>query len=175
MKLDDILSTAGKYKRRKRIGRGTGSGHGKTSGRGHKGYGARAGAKCRAGYEGGQTPMLSRIPKRGFNNFNFRKEFQIVNLADLEEAFDDGARVDAETLRQAGLIDAAGKAVKILGDGELKKKFTVVADKFSTSAAEKIAQAGGTVEVIPPKAPKPKGKSKAAKAREAAEDTKEKS
>lgn len=160
MKLDDILSAAGKYKRRKRIGRGTGSGVGKTSGRGHKGYGSRSGAKSRAGYEGGQTPMLSRIPKRGFNNANFRKEFQIVNLSALEEMFDDGARVDAETLQQAKLIDAADKAVKILGDGELKKKMTVVANKFSAKASEQITQAGGTVEVIPPKEPKPKGKGK---------------
>ncbi|MBN1554172.1 MAG: 50S ribosomal protein L15 [Phycisphaerae bacterium] len=166
MKLDDILSAAGKYKRRKRIGRGTGSGHGKTSGRGHKGYGARAGAKCRAGYEGGQSPMLSRIPKRGFNNANFRKEYQIVNLADLEEAFDDGARVAAETLRQAGLIDDPAKPVKILGDGELKKKLTVVANKFSAKASERIVAAGGVAEEIPVKAPKPRNKQKSARAAE---------
>jgi large subunit ribosomal protein L15 len=170
MKLDEILSAAGKYKRRKRIGRGTGSGHGKTSGRGHKGYGSRAGAKSRAGYEGGQTPMLSRIPKRGFNNANFRREFQIVNLAGLEESFDDGARVDAAALVDAKLIDNTAMAVKILGNGELKKKLTVVANKFSASAAEKIAQAGGTVEVIPPRAPRPRGKGKAAKAVKAVED-----
>ncbi|MBN1942261.1 MAG: 50S ribosomal protein L15 [Phycisphaerae bacterium] len=162
MKLDEILSAAGKYKRPKRIGRGTGSGHGKTSGRGHKGYLSRAGAKRRAGYEGGQAPMLSRIPKRGFNNANFRKEYQVVNLSALEEAFQDGARVDAETLMQAGLIDDAKGPLKILGDGELKKKLTVVADKFSASAAEKIAQAGGTTEAIPPRAPKPRAKGKAA-------------
>lgn len=178
MKLDDILSAAGRYKRRKRIGRGTGSGRGKTSGRGHKGYGARAGAKDRAGYEGGQTPMLSRIPKRGFNNANFRREFQIVNLGALEEAFDDGARVDAEALEKAKLIDDAQKAVKVLGHGELKKKLTVVANKFSASAAEKIARAGGTTEVIPPREHKPRNKGKAALSQEepvsvAAEDPSE--
>jgi large subunit ribosomal protein L15 len=166
MKLDEILSAAGRHKRRKRIGRGTGSGHGKTSGRGHKGYGARAGAKCRAGYEGGQTPIVSRIPKRGFNNFNFRKEFQIVNLVDLQDAFDDGARVDVEALKQAKLIDSSAKAVKILGDGELKKKLTVVADRFSASAAARITQAGGSVESLAP-APEPKKKKKPAKARKA--------
>ena len=157
MKLDEILSAAGKHKRRKRIGRGTGSGHGKTSGRGHKGYGARAGAKCRAGYEGGQSTIVSRIPKRGFNNFNFRTEYQVVNLVDLEDAFEDGARVDVEALKQKKLIDT--------GDGELKKKLTVIADRFSAKAAEAITKAGGTVEALAP-APEPKKKKKkSAKAR----------
>lgn len=146
MKLDEILSAAGKHKRRKRIGRGIGSGNGKTAGRGHKGYGSRAGAKKRLGYEGGQTPMISRIPKRGFNNANFRKEFQIVNLSALEENFEDGARVDGEALKAVKLIDDPKKLIKILGNGELKKKLTVVASKFSASAREKIDQAGGNVE-----------------------------
>ncbi len=159
MKLDEILSAAGKYKRRKRIGRGIGSGHGKTSCRGHKGYGARAGAKCRAGYEGGQSPIISRIPKRGFNNFNFRTEYQVVNVAALEELFSEGARVDAEALRQAKLIDNSQMPVKILGDGELKKKLTVVADKFSAKAAEAITKVGGTVEALAKvKEPEPKKK-----------------
>lgn len=160
MKLDEILTAAGKHKRRKRLGRGTGSGHGKTSGRGHKGYGARAGAKCRPGYEGGQSPIVSRIPKRGFNNFNFRREYQVVNLAALQEKFEEGARVDAQALEQAGLIDDPKKPVKILGDGELKKKLTVVADRFSARAAERIAQAGGSVEAL---APAPEKKKKTAK------------
>ncbi len=146
MKLDEILSAAGKYKRRKRIGRGIGSGMGKTSGRGHKGYGSRAGAKRRLGYEGGQTPMVSRIPKRGFNNANFRKDVQIVNLATLEEMFEDGARVDGEALKALKLIDDPKKLIKILGNGELKKKLTVVASRFSATARDKIAQAGGSVE-----------------------------
>ena len=148
MRLDDILSAAGKYKRRKRVGRGTGSGMGKTSGRGHKGYGARSGAKSRMGYEGGQTPMISRIPKRGFSNANFRKEFQIINLDTLNARFEDGARVDAQALMDARLIDNVTVPVKILGNGEISKKLTVVANKFSSSAMEKISQAGGTVEQI---------------------------
>jgi large subunit ribosomal protein L15 len=146
MKLEEILSAAGKYKRRKRLGRGDGSGLGKTSGRGHKGYGARSGAKKRLGYEGGQTPVISRIPKRGFNNKNFRTEYQIVNLADLEECFGDGETVDTESLLANGLIDDNGLGVKVLGHGELKKKLTVKAAKFSASAREKITQAGGTAE-----------------------------
>ena len=145
MKLDEILSRAGRYKRRKRVGRGIGSGHGKTSGRGHKGLGARAGSGKRLGYEGGQNPILSRIPQRGFSNVKFRKEFQIVNVAALEK-FDDGSKVDAAALAAARLIDDARKPVKVLGSGELTKKLTVAASKFSASAAEKIAKAGGRVE-----------------------------
>ncbi len=148
MKLDEILSAAGSHKRSKRVGRGTGSGHGKTSGRGHKGYGSRSGAKRRLGYEGGQTPMLSRIPKRGFNNANFRKEYQVVNVAALEEKFASGERVDAETLAAANLISDLAKSVKVLGAGQIKKKLTVVVSKFSASAREKITKAGGTVEEV---------------------------
>ncbi len=148
MKLDEILSAAGRHKRSKRIGRGAGSGHGKTSGRGHKGYGSRSGAKKRLGYEGGQTPMLSRIPKRGFNNANFRKEYQVVNVAALEEKFASGERVDAETLAAANLISDLAKSVKVLGAGQIKKKLTVVVSKFSASARAKITQAGGTVEEV---------------------------
>jgi len=145
MKLDQILAAAGKHKSRKRLGHGEGSGHGKTSGRGHKGYGSRSGAKRRYGYEGGQTPALARIPQRGFSNAMFRKEFQLVNVASLER-FEDGARVDAVALVAARLIKDAAEPVKILGHGEIRKKLTVVADKFSAAAAEKIAQAGGAVE-----------------------------
>ncbi|MBL7133345.1 MAG: 50S ribosomal protein L15 [Phycisphaerae bacterium] len=145
MKLDEVLSTAGKYKRRKRVGRGVGSGRGKTSGRGHKGYGARSGSRSLLGFEGGQNPMLSRIPKRGFSNVRFRKDYQTVNVA-LLERFEDGARVDGRALEAARLIQDAAKPVKILGNGELKKKLTVVASKFSASAAEKITKAGGSVE-----------------------------
>ena len=148
MKLDEILSAAGRHKRSKRVGRGVGSGRGKTSGRGHKGYGSRSGAKKRLGYEGGQTPMLSRIPKRGFNNANFRKEYQVVNVAALEEKFASGERVDAETLAAANLISDLDKSVKVLGAGQIKKKLTVVVSKFSASAREKITQAGGTVEEV---------------------------
>ncbi len=146
MKLEEVMQQAGKAKRRKRVGRGIGSGMGKTSGRGHKGYGSRAGSTSLFGYEGGQTPTLSRIPKRGFNNANFRTVYQTVNVSSLEQRFEADQRVDAEALAAARLIQDAGKPVKVLGNGELKKKLTVVAAKFSKSAAEKITQAGGTVE-----------------------------
>jgi large subunit ribosomal protein L15 len=146
MKLEEVMQAAGKAKRRKRIGRGIGSGMGKTSGRGHKGYGSRSGSGSLFGYEGGQTPMISRIPKRGFSNADFRKDYQTVNVSSLEQRFDADQRVDAEALVAVRLIQDAGKPVKILGNGELTKKLTVVAAKFSKSAAEKITQAGGSVE-----------------------------
>ncbi len=145
MRLNEILSTAGAHKRRKRIGRGIGSGHGKTSGRGHKGYGSRAGATRQLGFEGGQTPVLARMPKRGFSNVQFRKVYQIVNVAALER-FEVGSTVDAAALAAERLIDDAGKPVCVLGSGELTKKLTVVADRFSAAAAEKIAKAGGTAQ-----------------------------
>jgi large subunit ribosomal protein L15 len=168
MKLDEILSAAGKNKGRKRLGRGDGSGLGKTSGRGHKGYGQRSGAKKRMGYEGGQASYISRIPKRGFNNKNFKTVYQVVNVATLEDRFDDGATVDAESLVAAGLIDNTNDPVKILGNGELKKKLTVKAEKLSASAKEKIEGAGGSVELIDrsPR-PVPRNKGKAAKGLEA--------
>ena len=145
MKLDEILSAAGKRKARKRLGRGIGSGLGKTSGRGHKGMGSRAGSGIRLGYQGGSNPAIARLPKRGFNNANFRKEFATVNVSVLE-GFEDGARVDAEALFNARIISDARTPVKILGNGELTRKLTVVAAKFSASAAEKIAKAGGAAE-----------------------------
>jgi large subunit ribosomal protein L15 len=147
MNLDDILSQAGKYKRRKRVGRGSGSGHGKTSGRGHKGAGSRAGYSRRPGFEGGQNPAVARLPKRGFNNARFARSFQVVNLDDLA-GFDDGATVDAAALAQAGLIRDADKPVKILADGEIDRKLTVVADKFSEAAAKKIQDAGGSTQQV---------------------------
>jgi large subunit ribosomal protein L15 len=143
MKLEEILAAAGKNKKRKRVGRGDGSGKGKTSGRGHKGYKSRSGAKQRLGYEGGQNPMLARIPQRGFNNKNFRTAYQVVNLASLEEAFDAGSEVDVDALVKAHLVRDAEKPVKILGDGELTKKLNVKAMKFSKSAVAKITAAGG--------------------------------
>ena len=147
MKLGEILKEAGRNKRRKRVGRGNGSGHGKTCCRGHKGYGQRSGARKRMGYEGGQNPAIARLPKRGFSNANFQKDYQVINVSDLDR-FDDDARVDGQVLQEAGLVDDAAKPIKILGNGELKTKLTVVASKFSAGAAEKIAQAGGTVEVV---------------------------
>ncbi len=144
MKLDEILSAAGKHKSPRRLGRGNGSGHGKTSGRGHKGYGSRSGSKRRLGHEGGQNPALARIPKRGFSNANFRTEYQIVNVASLEK-FDEGTRVDAAILNAARLISTPDKPIKILGNGELTKKLDVVATKFSATATEKITKVGGTI------------------------------
>jgi large subunit ribosomal protein L15 len=145
MNLDEVLSAAGKSRRRTRVGRGIGSGKGKTCGRGHKGYGSRSGAKRRLGYEGGQNPMLSRFPKRGFSNAAFRTEYQIVNISSLE-AFPAGQRVDASALAAARLIGDAARPVKVLGKGELTRKLTVVATKFSAAAAKKIREAGGTVQ-----------------------------
>jgi len=146
MKVGEILKEAGRDKRRKRVGRGNGSGHGKTCCRGHKGCGQRAGASRRLGSEGGQNPAVARLPKRGFSNVNFSKDYQIVNVSDLD-GFDDDARIDGKVLQEAGLVDDAAKLIKILGNGELKKKLTVVASKFSAGASEKIVAAGGTVEV----------------------------
>jgi large subunit ribosomal protein L15 len=147
MKLDEILSSAGRTKARKRVGRGRGSGRGKTSGRGHKGAGQRAGFKSNFGYEGGQTPALARIPKRGFNNADFRTVYQVVNASRLA-AFEDGDRVDPEALAAKSLIRRGAGPVKILGEGELGKKLTVAAHAFSSSAAEKIRAAGGSVETL---------------------------
>ena len=147
MKLDEILHSAGRSKRRKRVGRGTGSGQGKTSGRGHKGYHSRSGSGQRLGFEGGQTPVFARVPKRGFSNARFREDFQIVNISQLSR-FPDGARVDAAALEEAGLIEDARKPVKVLGDGKLNKKLAVAAGKFSATAEAKITHAGGTVEQV---------------------------
>lgn len=145
MNLQDILSAAGRHKRRKRCGRGRASGRGKTSGRGHKGAGQRAGRRSRFGYEGGQNPALARIPQRGFNNADAHVTYQVVNVAALA-AFDEGARVDLAAMAARRLVRPGGGPVKILGDGKLARKLTVVADAFSTSAVEKIRSAGGNVE-----------------------------
>ncbi len=132
---------------RKRVGRGTGSGHGKTSGRGHKGQKARTSVTVKVLAEGGQRPLFRRLPKRGFNNTRFRKEFQIVNVSDLN-IFDAGARIDADALRKVGFVRGSANNVKVLGNGEIEKALTVVAAKFSKAAIEKIEKAGGTVEVV---------------------------
>ena len=146
MKLNELRATPGATQEAKRIGRGHGSGNGKTAGKGHKGQKARAGHGFRPGFEGGQMPLQRRVPKRGFNNI-FRVEYAIVNLAALE-SFKDGATVDAEALVKAGKIKKADKPVKILANGNLTKKLTVKADAFSASAKEKIEAAGGKAEVI---------------------------
>lgn len=143
----EITSIAGKYKDRKRVGRGPGSGHGKTSGRGHKGQGSRAGARSLSLCEGGQMPMFRRIPKRGFSNFNFARRYEIVNVSQLE-CFADGSSIGAEQLSDAGLINSIKSKVKILGDGDLTKKLEVAVHKFSKSAEQKIVALGGTAKVV---------------------------
>ena len=148
MMIHEITDKVGRHKARKRIGRGHGSGTGKTSGRGHKGAGSRAGYKRRAYFEGGQMSFVRRIPKRGFTNAAFRNEYHIVNVKTLEAAFDDGATVDAAALVAAKLIRDAKLPLKILGEGDLTKKLSVTADKFSAGAKAKIEGAGGTVTVI---------------------------
>lgn len=145
---DEITAIAGRYKKRKRIGRGKGSGHGKTCGRGHKGCGSRPGSSARLTYEGGQMPLFRRLPKRGFNNYNFSRRYEIVNISQLERIFDDGAAINVQELATAGLVDSFKSKVKVLGDGELTKKLTVTAHKFSKSAEQKISDCGGTVKVV---------------------------
>ena len=145
---NEITSIAGAHKKSKRIGRGKGSGHGKTSGRGHNGNGQRAGAHLKTAFEGGQMPLFRRIPKRGFNNFNFETRYEIVNVSQLERFFDDGSTIDVESLVSAGLVDNLKSKVKILGDGQLTKKLDVAAQKFSKSAEQKISGCGGTAKVV---------------------------
>ncbi len=147
MKLHELSPVAGSTQVGKRKGRGHGSGNGKTGGRGHKGQKARSGGKVRVGFEGGQMPLQRRLPKRGFNNI-FRKEIVALNVKDLEKKFDNGAVVDTEALRAAGLVKNSFDGVKILGNGELTKKLTVKANAFSESAKQKIEAAGGIAEVI---------------------------
>ncbi|MFD1456215.1 50S ribosomal protein L15 [Levilactobacillus lanxiensis] len=144
MKLNELKPAEGSRKVRNRVGRGDSSGNGKTSGRGQKGQKARS--KTRLGFEGGQMPLYRRIPKRGFTNIN-RKEFAVVNLAALN-VFDDGAEVTPAALVEAGIVKNEKSGVKILGNGELTKKLTVKAAKFSKSAAQAIEAAGGKTEVI---------------------------
>ena len=143
----EITCIAGKNKSRKRIGRGTGSGRGKTCGRGHKGAGSRAGSTALTLYEGGQMPLFRRLPKRGFSNYQFAKRCEIVNVSELDR-FDDGADVGVEQLSDAGLIDSLKSKVKILGNGELTKKLKVTAHRFSKTAEEKILASGGSAELI---------------------------
>ena len=148
MILDDVHRGIVKHKRPKRIGRGPGSGHGKTSGKGHKGFYSRSGSPQRRGHSGGQTPLFMRVAKRGFNNNFFRLKIAEVNLAALEERFEAGATVGPEELVAANVAKGKFDIIKILGTGELTKKLTVRAHRFSASAKEKIANAGGTAEVV---------------------------
>jgi large subunit ribosomal protein L15 len=149
MRLHDLKPRPGAKHRRKRLGQGESSGHGKTSGRGGKGQTARSGSSIRIGFEGGQMPLIRRIPKRGFNNARHTTRYLPVNLEALNQ-FEEGARVDAEVLRKAGLANGRGAGIKILGDGELSKKLIVNAHAFSASAKSKIEAKGGRCEVIGP-------------------------
>ena len=146
MNLSELRPNDGSTHYKKRVGRGTGSGTGKTSGRGHKGQNARSGGGTRPGFEGGQTPLFKRLPKRGFTNMN-RKEYAIVNLGDFNE-FKAGRVVDVEFLKKYGLVKKEYNGLKVLGKGELTVALTVKANKFSKTAADAIAAAGGTAEVI---------------------------
>ncbi|SMO79593.1 50S ribosomal protein L15 [Melghirimyces algeriensis] len=146
MKLHELKPSAGSRKERKRVGRGIAAGQGKTAGRGHKGQKARSGGGVRPGFEGGQNPIYRRLPKRGFTNPN-RKEYAVVNMDTLNR-FEEGAVVTPELLKEAGVVKNLKDGLKVLGNGELKVKLTVKAHKFSKSASEKIANAGGTTEVL---------------------------
>jgi large subunit ribosomal protein L15 len=160
MRLHDLKPRPGAKHRRKRLGQGEASGHGKTSGRGGKGQTARSGSSIRIGFEGGQMPLIRRIPKRGFNNANFATRYVPVNLEALNR-FDEGATVDAAALRTLGLAQGPVTRIKILGDGNLTRKLVIKAHAFSASAREKIEKLGGTCEVLVLKAPAPAEPAKA--------------
>ena len=147
MKLHELSPNPGSVKTRKRVGRGAGSGLGKTSGKGHKGQNARSGGGVRVGFEGGQLPLFRRLSKRGFNNYEFRTVYATVNVGDLDR-FEEGTIVTPELLIETGLVKKELDGIKVLGNGELTKKLTVKANKFSESAKTKIENIGGKTEVI---------------------------
>ena len=147
MKLHCMYAPEGAKQTRKRVGRGTGSGLGKTSGKGHKGQNARSGGGVRPGFEGGQLPLFRRLPKRGFKNALFKTTYAVINLSDLDK-FDDGAVVTPELLKEMGLVKKQLDGVKVLGNGTLTKKITVKANKFSDAALREIEKIGGKAEVI---------------------------
>ena len=161
MIINDVHEGILKNKRKKRLGRGTGSGLGKTAGRGHKGQRSRAGHSQHPTFQGGAMPMIRRVGKRGFNN-KFGKVVGEVNVADLEANFDAGAEVNAETLKAKGLANYRYDVLKVLGKGELTKKLTITAHRFSASAKEKIEKAGGSITELPMAAPVVKNKMKSA-------------
>jgi large subunit ribosomal protein L15 len=148
MRLHTLKPRPGAKHRRKRVGCGESSGHGKTSGRGHKGQKARSGGSIRLGFEGGQMPLIRRLPKRGFNNKAFKTVYAIVNVEALEQ-FDSGARINRELLEERGLIKGRFDGIKILGQGKLTKSLTVEAHKFSATARQQIEAAGGSVVPLP--------------------------
>ena len=147
MKLNELMQNNGARTERRRVGRGPGSGLGKTSGKGHKGQNARSGGGVRLGFEGGQLPLFRRLPKRGFSNAKFKTVYAVINLSDLNK-FEDGAIVTPEILKEMGILKNQLNGVKILGNGKLEKKLTVKAHKFSESAKESIEKMGGKAEVI---------------------------
>ena len=147
MKLHELRPSEGAFKTSKRVGRGVASGHGKTSGKGHKGQNARSGGGVRPGFEGGQLPLFRRLPKRGFSNAKFKVEYATINVSDLEN-FEDGAVVTPELLKEMGIVKKQLAGIKVLGNGELTKKLTVKAAKFSATAVEKIEKMGGKAEEV---------------------------
>jgi len=147
MKLHELKPSEGAFKTRKRVGRGPGSGTGKTSGKGHKGQNARSGGGVRPGFEGGQLPLFRRLPKRGFSNAQFKTEYAVINLSDLNK-FEDGAVVTPELLKEMGVLKKQLAGVKVLGNGKLTKKITVKASAFSETAKKEIEAKGGKAEVI---------------------------
>lgn len=148
MKLHELSPVPGSCRKKKRLGQGIGSGTGKTAGKGHKGQKARKSPDISANFEGGQMPLARRIPKRGFSNFRFAVKYEVVNIADLEERFENGADVTAKELSELRLISDAASPVKVLGVGELTKQLNVKANAYSSTASKKIEAAGGKAEVI---------------------------
>ena len=148
MILNDVQSGNEPRKARKRIGRGVGSGHGKTAGRGHKGFFSRSGSSRRRGFQGGQMPLFRRVAKRGFNNAFFAADVAVINVGELNDAFETGAEITPELLVSKGLVPSSHDELKILGDGELTKQFKISAHRFSASAEAKIAAAGGSFVAI---------------------------
>lgn len=145
MKLHELKPAPGSKHRRRRVGRGESSGLGKTSGKGNKGQKARSGASIRPGFEGGQMPLARRLPKKGFNNAQFKTRYAVINVATLEAKFSDGDEVNEASLRAAGLVKGVWDGIKVLGNGDLSRKLTVSVDKVSAAAKEKVEKAGGSV------------------------------
>lgn len=164
MRLHNLIKSGGS-RNRKRVGRGEGGGRGKTSGRGHKGQRSRSGASLRPGFESGHVPLYRKLPKRGFSNFRFAKEYAIVNVGDLERV--EATELDKAALVAAGLVRSSAKRIKILGDGDLTRAFSVKVEKVSSSAREKIEKAGGSIELLEVEVEKPAKKEDAQKNKEA--------
>ncbi|MCC7205621.1 MAG: 50S ribosomal protein L15 [Phycisphaeraceae bacterium] len=149
MMIHELTPKVGRYRNRKRLGRGISAGQGKTAGRGTKGAGSRSGHSTKVAREGGQTPIFRRFPKRGFSNVNFTTRYAVVNIKALDARFEDGAFIDADILAKAGLIPDASMPLKVLGTGETKKKFQITAAAYSKTAGEKITKAGGSAKLVP--------------------------